>query len=220
MTYTPISQERWQRGSEHELKFWRGWLDDNADKYTSPRPLVGYLADWVVLMGKADILDAGSGAACLIGQHTSGTMTACDIWGNEYMGMWRDMGKVPVVPIERQDLSNLTYADNSFDIVHCSNALDHCRDPKACLIEMARVCKPNGLVYLRHMKDVGRCSRYHGLHQWNVTRLDNHEVRVWRSYPAESNEFLVSDCLPNCVSRLRRDRPEQGTKIIVRWRKP
>lgn len=67
--------------------------------------------------------------------------------------------------VDHQDMEKLTYEDNSFDIVHCRNALDHTWDAKGAVKEMIRVCKPGGTVFIKcwlAQKDTG-----HG-HQWNA----------------------------------------------------
>jgi ubiquinone/menaquinone biosynthesis C-methylase UbiE len=46
------------------------------------------------------------------------------------------------------DAQNLPYAGNSFDIVISCETIEHLPDPFAALHEMARVCRPGGLLYL------------------------------------------------------------------------
>lgn len=50
--------------------------------------------------------------------------------------------------VEYQDMENMTYEDESFDIVHCMNALDHTKNAMAAIDEMIRVCKEGGFVYI------------------------------------------------------------------------
>ncbi|KZF24807.1 UbiE family methyltransferase [Xylona heveae TC161] len=47
------------------------------------------------------------------------------------------------------DVFSLDYPDNSFDVVHCHQVLQHVGDPVAALREMRRVAKPGGLVAAR-----------------------------------------------------------------------
>jgi SAM-dependent methyltransferase len=47
------------------------------------------------------------------------------------------------------DIFALDYADDSFDVVHAHQVLQHLHDPVAALAEMRRVCRPDGVVAVR-----------------------------------------------------------------------
>ena len=47
------------------------------------------------------------------------------------------------------DVYQLDFPDNSFDIVHAHQVLQHLTDPVAALREMARVCRPGGFMAAR-----------------------------------------------------------------------
>jgi SAM-dependent methyltransferase len=53
------------------------------------------------------------------------------------------------VTFEVADLFALPFADNSFDVVHAHQVLQHVADPVAALVEMRRVCRPGGVVAAR-----------------------------------------------------------------------
>jgi SAM-dependent methyltransferase len=48
-----------------------------------------------------------------------------------------------------QDVHALGFADGSFDVVHAHQVLQHVADPVRALREMARVCRPGGVVAAR-----------------------------------------------------------------------
>jgi ubiquinone/menaquinone biosynthesis C-methylase UbiE len=64
-------------------------------------------------------------------------------------------------------MEELTYEDNSFDLVHCVNALDHTSNAQKALDEMKRICKPNGYIYLRHTRNQKRAHHGNG-HYWDA----------------------------------------------------
>jgi len=47
------------------------------------------------------------------------------------------------------DVYALDFADDSFDIVHAHQVLQHLSDPVAALVEMQRVCRPGGIIAVR-----------------------------------------------------------------------
>lgn len=73
--------------------------------------------------------------------------------------------KDAIVVSEQQDMEKLTYADDSFDVVHCRNALDHTADAVAAVKEMIRICKPGGRVYIKCWLDQKETK---GHHYWSA----------------------------------------------------
>ena len=66
------------------------------------------------------------------------------------------------------DANDLPYPDNSFDIVHCHQVLQHVQDPVGILKEMRRVAKADGIVAARET-DYGSFAWYPelpGLDDW------------------------------------------------------
>ncbi|MDI2031067.1 methyltransferase domain-containing protein [Saccharopolyspora sp. TS4A08] len=53
------------------------------------------------------------------------------------------------VEFETADVYRLPHADDSFDVVHAHQVLQHLTDPVAALREMRRVCRPGGIVAVR-----------------------------------------------------------------------
>lgn len=55
----------------------------------------------------------------------------------------------PNVEVVEADVHRLPFADDSFDVVHAHQVLQHVADPVLALTEMARVCRPGGWVAAR-----------------------------------------------------------------------
>jgi SAM-dependent methyltransferase len=217
--YVPLDRAAWQAGAEREIGFWRYWIAHHAAPYVDARPLRPDLARLLPAKRPARVLDAGAGAISLIGQADGVEVTSCDALADTYRALWAELGQSMPRPIEQQDMTALSYPSNAFDLVFCSNSLDHCHDPRAAVRELARVCAIGGCLYLRHFWEAARLGHYGGLHQWNVTRNGPREgVTVWRRMPA-GNGFRLADVLPGVRTVLRRDVPGEGTRIVARWQK-
>jgi ubiquinone/menaquinone biosynthesis C-methylase UbiE len=143
------------------------------------------------------ILDVGSGPFSTIG--TEADITLCDLLADEYHAMMKRRDIVPVIPVEKQDMANMSYPDESFDLVHCRNALDHMKDPRGALREMARVCKPGGRIHLRHYPIVGESNNYTGSHYWNLVVFEG-DCNIWN----REEDFLMSEILPDVAAYRRK----------------
>jgi len=142
--------------------------------YNKSFPLPYYFHDMVWKHGTYKIADLGAGPVCTLGGKFAGSnieIYASDIMAKEYKEVTDELVKMTgqelLIPIEYQDMENLTYPDEFFDIVHCINAVDHTKDAKKAIEEMKRVCKKGGWIYLRHSPDQKKQLR--GDHYWNAT---------------------------------------------------
>ena len=79
------------------------------------------------------------------------------------------------------ELLDKKFAANSFDMVHMSNALDHCFSAIDGIYQLLNICKIGGVVILRHHENEAENESYIGLHQWNLS-LNNPENSfvIWR----------------------------------------
>lgn len=85
------------------------------------------------------------------------------------------------------DAYNLGFGDNSFDIVHAHQLLQHLKDPIAALREMHRVVRPDGIVAIRDADYGGmiwspsnpRLNEWMDMYQ-NMTRKNNVEANAGR----------------------------------------
>lgn len=73
---------------------------------------------------------------------------------------------------------SLIFPENSYDLVHMSNSLDHSFDPIEGIRQLLYVTKVGGKVILRHHDNVAETANYQGLHQWNLTTEDGKFI-VW-----------------------------------------
>jgi SAM-dependent methyltransferase len=51
--------------------------------------------------------------------------------------------------MEKMDIENIRYPNNSFDVILCNHVLEHVTDDRRAMREMARVLKPNGWAILQ-----------------------------------------------------------------------
>ena len=73
------------------------------------------------------------------------------------------------------------FAENSFDMVHMSNSLDHAFDPIIGIFQLLYICKIGGKVILRHHENEAENERYVGFHQWNLSvHNEENAFVIWR----------------------------------------
>lgn len=153
-----------------------------AYEYNRVFPLPYYFGEMIRLKKVVKIADIGSGPVCTLG----------NIWGDSEIKIYASDLRQPsyktliekekiklLTPIEYQDMENLTYPDNFFDVVHCVNALDHTNNAQKALDEMKRVCKKDGYIYLRHAHNQRRAHKGNG-HFWDasITGFSNGKIHI------------------------------------------
>lgn len=116
------------------------------------------------------ILDVGSGALPWIKGilGTRGLVIPCDPLAEEYKKLFDYEKHGQDAPIEAF-AESLPFDDSSFNIVHCSNALDHTQDPYKAILEMERVCRPGGMILIQGFENEAIHEDWKGLHQWNIS---------------------------------------------------
>ena len=153
---------------------------------------------------KVKIANLGAGATCIIGntrEDVKVKVVSSDLMADEYNKFCKELNIKFPTPVEKQDMAKLTYKDKSFDIVYCSNALDHCQDPYKALLEMVRICKPGGWIYIRHVAHEGQRHRYRGLHKWNFDMTEDGDCIIWNNNPGpKTDTFLLSEIYPGFIT--------------------
>jgi 2-polyprenyl-3-methyl-5-hydroxy-6-metoxy-1,4-benzoquinol methylase len=122
------------------------------DKYGSTNPVVrrlmhGFESTLDELWGKAapeSILDVGCGEGVLTEQWAdklgSGRIVGIDLDDPKLKAEW-DKRRRPNLEYRVEDATNLSFADNEFDMASAIEVLEHVPDPERTVAEMARVAK-------------------------------------------------------------------------------
>jgi len=171
--------------------FYRRKLSFKARTFNKIFPLHDYFGEMIGDKKEVDILDIGAGMFSTTGSTWPDVkvhLYACDVLADEFNAMLKAHNVVPVIPVTKEDMTQLSYPDNFFDIVHCENALDHCADPMRALQEMYRVCKKGGFIYLSHFENVGEMMHYCGFHLWNI-KGENGDCIIWN----QDGTYKLSD---------------------------
>ncbi len=89
--------------------------------------------------------------------------------------------KFKISPVEFGffELLSYQYGSEYSDYILIDNALDHCIDPFAAIIECLRVLKTGGTLVTRHHVDEAYKAFYSGLHQWNICCDQNGDFIIW-----------------------------------------
>lgn len=102
--------------------------------------------------------------------------------GVEFLEKAIEIGKKihPKIPITKGTIYRLPYKDNMFDVVLCTEVLEHLEDPKKALSELERVCKkyavlsvPNEPLFM-----LGNCLRGKNLSRFGN---DREHIQHWSS---------------------------------------
>ena len=138
----------------------------------------GYLLDR--LLPEARVLDVGCGpgtiTADLAARVPSGEVVGIDAALDVLSEARAEASRrgLSNVRFETGDVYQLAFGDDSFDVVHAHQVLQHLSDPVAALGEMRRVCRPGGVVAARD-GDYGGFFWYPadpGLDEWQALYRD------------------------------------------------
>lgn len=157
------------------------------------------------------LLDVGCGpgtlTADLAARVAPGQVTAVDSAEEilaEARAVAAERGVAATTRFARADVRALAYADDSFDVVHAHQLLQHLGDPVGALREMRRVCRPDGLVAVRDA-DMAAMTWYPevpGMADWlalylRVARANGGEPRAGRQLHAWAGQAGFTDVTPS-----------------------
>jgi ubiquinone/menaquinone biosynthesis C-methylase UbiE len=184
---------KWEKGKNNTLRFYRAKLPWKAKAFnTNLFSLPDYFGQMIGDKKEVKIAELGSGMFCTIGslwKSAKINVYPSDALSDEFNQILKNANVTPLIPVLREDMENLSYPNEFFDIVHCCNALDHTQNPLRAIQEMYRVTKPGGYIYLCHFVNVGECEGYQGLHMWNINITGANDCAIWN----REDKILLSD---------------------------
>lgn len=237
--------EQWLSATTDEILYWKNYLASKGgdypedfqfrlrhDTFISDRDHRLSKRIGLLPRNEVKILDVGSGPLTNLGKKHPSKMlhvTASDPLADAYNALLLAEGIAAPVPTQFSDAENLSafFDPEAFDVVHCSNALDHSYDPVAALFQMLNLVKRDGFVHLGHFENEAVSENYTGFHQWNFTEKAGDFI-IWNQKEEISLSSLVcgaaildverTDSQPKnwIIVTLRRN---EGTELLLKTRK-
>jgi len=212
-----ISADQWEKRKQNTLSFYGNKMPYKEKQFNHSFELPEYFKEMIGNKDSVSIANIGSGMFSAIGDTWPTALVyiyASDILADEFNAMLKKKHIYSIIPVERQDMTELTYDDNQFDIVHCVNAIDHCYNPMEALLEMYRVCKPGGWIYLCHYVDNAKYENYSGFHLWNITPIGM-DCKIWSG----DEEFYLSKVISSFSNSILIAQGDLRPKIVCKLRK-
>ena len=162
---------------QHEIDFWKHFVTTNRflDGWlsSSKTPELNDIVYGFLLNHRSSsVLDVGSGVVSLLhGTIDSDKLVACDPLADEYAKFFNYNGHRVNQPIAKSAES--LDLNTKFNIVHISNALDHCQDVQKAYSNLYACVDVNGYLILQSFANEGSYENYEGFHQWNLNTIDN-----------------------------------------------
>ena len=174
----------WKSGIEYEQNFWNNWFETKGLEWPGDfeerqydREVPIWLASHIPPgVDELRILDVGSGPLSKIGNKHPDRLIrvqAVDPLAHFYNDLVRNHlsrpAPIPVIFSFAEDLS-CRFEAETFDMITCTNALDHAVAPMWSMLEMSLILKKGGRIFLSHRKNEAVFENYEGFHQWNFDR--------------------------------------------------
>ena len=133
-----------------ELAFQTGWVrefKDNKPKvleYWQKYRYLNEIIETCKIQSNTKILDVGCGISTVL-HFIDGKKYGIDPLADEYKRLYRYPKEIN---IQKGFSENISFSDDYFDVVFCSNVLDHVTDPQKTIEEIRRVLKNRGYLIL------------------------------------------------------------------------
>jgi ubiquinone/menaquinone biosynthesis C-methylase UbiE len=179
----------WRESTPEEVAYWEGVIRARAAEGGFAPPEEDH--SWVreqfdpplPAQETMQLLDVGSGPFSTLGVAKPDSRTeivATDALADIYNRLLDQVGLLAyprIRPVKAEELSHV-FGVETFHLVQCANALDHCEEPAKAFAEIVAVCRPGGLVRIVSFENEGQAQNYQGLHHWNL-RAD--DAGLWLS---------------------------------------
>lgn len=167
-------------GVQHEIAFWRRFVQSERFQGWVKNEPTPELPLWTRNFAQAalpeSVLDVGSGPVSILRGTLENIVTA-DPLTELYQQIldFPALGIAPPLPWAAEDIPR--DLNRSFDLVLCSNALDHVVDVGAAFRRLAACVAPGGhLVIQGHVREADH-ENWAGFHTWNLF-LEGEELRA------------------------------------------
>lgn len=167
---------------------------------------------------KVTLLDAGCGegfvSKLIYSKISNLSITALE-YTKEALSIAKEL--IPNATLIQGDIMRMPFDDNAFDIVLCSEVLEHLPKPEAALKELIRVTRntliitvPNepwfcmgNLLVLKNVKRLGNPIDHinHWTHSGFVKFLSNHSNEKW--YMDKSFPWTIAKCVINNATKVK-----------------
>lgn len=131
-------------------RFWERYAKVYTRFMKAKEPAYKIICDEIAeyITNKSDVLELACGSGQITFNLADGakSWTATDFSENMILEA-KKRSQNPRIKFEWQDATNLTYEDETFDVVVIANALHIMPDPDRALGEIQRVLKPEGIMY-------------------------------------------------------------------------
>lgn len=178
-------EERYTHGHHESVLRSHNWRTiANSAAYLEPRLAEG-----------CRVLDVGCGPGTITAEMAdavgaSGSVTGMDA-SAEVVELAASAHARPNLTFVIGDVYAIDAADDTYDVVHAHQVLQHLADPVAALVEMRRVCRPGGVV-------AARDSDYRGM--------------AWYPRVPELSEWLELSCT---ITRGNGGDPDAGRRLLA-----
>lgn len=179
----------WLNGIINEIKFWDDYFETEGSEWKDGyKKMIEYERQFTLEQyidsDSTVFLDVGSGPLSSCGSRTEKTKMefyAVDPLAAVYKVIKKKYRVRTKIQPEFAMVEKLSekYSQNTFDIVHMQNALDHSFNPIMGLLQMIYVCKIGGKIILCHRDNEAEYEKYTGFHQWNLLVQDELFL-IWR----------------------------------------